>query len=361
MKCHVLILLINKKNTNNNANIRIKRYVSFFISIISINQYISIILNYQIIKLMKSKILITGGTGLIGTRLTELLLEKNYEVSYLSRYRQTKTSLTNHYSPITTYLWRLEDQYLENDAISNTDYIIHLAGANVVERRWTKNWKIMILASRVISGFLLLEKLKTVPHHVKAVISASAVGIYGCDTGQQLIKEDAPHGNDFLANVTKCWEIPINDINTLNIRTVKLRIGVVLSNKGGALKKMSQPIKYFAGAAIGSGEQYISWIHIDDLCNMFIKAIEDKNISGAYNAVAPFPVTNAQMTKAIAKKMHKPLLLPNIPKFVLKIIFGEMNGILVGGSKVSSSKIQQQGFQFQYSKLEEALEVCMNK
>lgn len=297
---------------------------------------------------MSQTVLITGGTGLIGTRLTELLLEKGYEVCYLSRHKQDNPM-------IPTYLWNVEDQYIENDALSNTDHIIHLAGAGIAESRWNRKRKKELYDSRILSSKLLYEKLKTISNKVKAVISASAIGYYG-NTGDQLITEEAPAANDFLGNLCRDWENAIRQVEELNIRVVILRIaGMALTRKGGGLPKMAQPIKYFIGAPLGSGRQYLSWIHLDDLCKMFIRALENDEIKGIYNAVAPEPVTNAQLTKAIAKKLHRPLLLPNIPKFVLKIILGEMGGILVGGSKISSAKIREKGFQFQYPKLREAL------
>ena len=181
------------------------------------------------------------------------------------------------------------------------------------------------------------------------------MGYYG-NTGDQVVTEEAPAANDFLGNLCRDWENAIHQVEGLNIRVVVLRIaGMTLTRKGGGLPKMAQPIKYFIGAPLGSGRQYLSWIHLDDLCKMFIRALENDEIKGIYNAVAPEPVTNAQFTKAIAKKLHRPLLLPNVPKFVLKIIFGEMGEILVGGSNVSSLKIQQKGFKFQYPMLDEAL------
>ncbi|MCH8318260.1 MAG: TIGR01777 family protein [Bacteroidetes bacterium] len=297
---------------------------------------------------MSQTVLITGGTGLIGIRLTELLLEKGYEVCYLSRHKPDNPK-------IPTYLWSVKDQYIENDALSNTDHIIHLAGASIAENRWNKKRKKEIYDSRILSSNLLYEKLKTISNKVKAVISASAIGYYG-NTDEQLVTEEAPAANDFLGNLCRDWENAIHQVEGLNIRVVVLRIaGMALTRKGGGLPKMAQPIKYFIGAPLGSGRQYLSWIHLDDLCKMFIRALENDEIKGIYNAVAPESVTNAQLTKAIAKKLHRPLLLPNIPKFVLKIILGEMGGILTGGSKISSAKIREKGFQFQYPKLREAL------
>lgn len=286
-------------------------------------------------------ILITGGTGLVGGRLTTLLHEKGYQVAHLSR----KHSENN---PVNTFVWDIQKGIIEEEALTFPDHIIHLAGANVADRRWTEERKKVILKSRTKSANLLFEKLHSTGHHVQTFVSASAVGIYGIDNGDRLITENSKYGNDFLANVTKAWEACADQMNELGIRVVKLRVGIVLSDKGGALKALSKPIRLGAGAPLGSGEQYMSWIHIDDLCNMFVKAIEDTDMHGAYNAVAPNPVTNETMTEKVAEVLNKPLLLPNVPAFVLKLLLGERASFILGGSKVSSAKMESTGFQYKF-------------
>ncbi len=298
---------------------------------------------------MKKQLLITGGTGLIGTHLTALLQAKGYQISYLSRSQQDIPQ-------VKVYQWDIPKQQIESGALASHQAIIHLAGAGVADQRWTESRKQTILKSRTESTRLLrqeLEKLETKP---KAFLSASAIGIYGNDTGEAWMKEDAPSGDDFLAEVTKQWEDSVDQIAELGIRTVKLRIGVVLSEKGGALEKIAQPIKLGAGAALGSGKQYLSWIHIDDLCQMFIHALENEAVQGVFNAVGPHPATNAEFTKATAQVLNRPLILPNVPSFALKLMLGEMASIVLGGNRVSSEKIQAQGFQFQYPTLKPALQ-----
>ncbi|MBL7875174.1 MAG: TIGR01777 family oxidoreductase, partial [Cyclobacteriaceae bacterium] len=209
------------------------------------------------------------------------------------------------------------------------------------------------------SSALLYKTLAGANHSVKSVISASAIGYYGFGFGEEVFKEDSRSGNDYLAQVTKQWEESVDTISSLNLRVVKLRIGIVLSNKGGALVEMARPIRWGIGAALGNGKQYLSWIHLDDVCAMFIKAVEDETMQGAYNAVSGDWVTNKVLTQRIAKVLKKPLLLPNVPTFVMKILIGEMAVIVINGSKISADKIKETGFVFRYSNLEKALESLM--
>jgi uncharacterized protein (TIGR01777 family) len=285
-------------------------------------------------------VLITGATGLVGKHLTSALQIKNYHVAHLGRNK-------NPLPFIDGYTWDLNKMTIDDNALSKTNCIIHLAGANVGEGRWTPERKKEILDSRVLSTQLLKAALKKDNHHVDTFISASAIGYYG-DTEDKLVNEKSPAGNDFLAHVVKTWEDETEEIESLGIRLIKLRIGVVFAKEGGALPKMAQPIKMFVGASLGSGNQFISWIHIEDLCQIFIHLLENDSLRGVYNAVAPHPVTNEMLTKIIAKVLHRPLILPNVPDFVLQAMLGEMSSIALTGSRVSSDKILQAGYQFKY-------------
>lgn len=296
---------------------------------------------------MSKKILITGPSGLIGTRLTELLLQKGYQVWHLSRTKK---------KGIPSFTWDVEKGIMDTKALEGVDAIVHLAGAGVADKRWTESRKKEILESRTKSSALLYKTLAGANHSVKSVISASAIGYYGFGFGEEVFKEDSRSGNDYLAQVTKQWEESVDTISSLNLRVVKLRIGIVLSNKGGALVEMARPIRWGIGAALGNGKQYLSWIHLDDVCAMFIKAVEDETMQGAYNAVSGDWVTNKALTQRIAKVLKKPLLLPNVPAFVMKILIGEMAVIVINGSKISADKIKETGFAFRYSNLEKALE-----
>jgi uncharacterized protein (TIGR01777 family) len=294
----------------------------------------------------KKNILITGATGLVGSRLTEILTNRGDRVVHLSRSRQS--------GAIRTFHWDVSTKIIDMNAFDGIDTIIHLAGAGVADERWTAKRKIEILESRTRSTELIVNTLKKIPHRVQSFVSASAIGYYGFDR-DQLFDEDTTAGSDFLANVTRQWEETVEKARTVVANVAKLRIGVVLSEKGGALKAMATPVKYFVGAPLASGDQYLSWIHIDDLCGIFLKAI-DEPLDGVFNAVAPNPVTNRQLTMAIGKAMHKPILLPAIPEFVLRLMLGEMADLVVNGSRVSCEKILKAGCKFQFTNVEEAIE-----
>jgi uncharacterized protein len=296
---------------------------------------------------MSGRILITGGTGLIGTRLSEMLIDLGYEVAHLSRQ-------ANPYAHYKTFKWDLDQQYIDDNVLSYADYIVNLAGASIADGKWTPQRKKEILDSRLKATNLLGECLSKTSHHVKAFISASAIGIYG-DTGDHLVTEESKYGDDFLASVTKQWEAAAWQIHELKIRTCIFRIGIVLSNKGGALPQMARPVKLMAGAPLGSGKQYLSWIHIDDLCRLFIQAIEDTRYQGVFNAVAPNPVTNKEFTQALADILHKPLTGLKVPAFGLKMVLGEMSEIVLEGQRVSGDKVLKNGFTFEYNTIQEAL------
>lgn len=298
---------------------------------------------------MDATVLITGGTGLVGTRLTQLLQEKGYTVTHLSR------SVSGD-EKVKTYQWNIEKQQLDPEALTGADYIVHLAGAGIADKRWTDDRKELILKSRTESTRLLRESIaKLGKHSIKAFVSASAVGYYGIDTGDTWMTEESPSGDGFAAEVTRQWEAAVDKISQLNLRVVKIRIGIVLSEKGGALPKLTQPIRLGAGAPLGRGGQYMSWIHLDDLCRLFIFALEQHEMQGAYNGVAPHPATNKELTKKAADVLNRPLFLPNVPAFVLKLLLGEMSQVVTGGNRVSSKKVEEAGFEFKYPQLHPAL------
>ncbi len=294
---------------------------------------------------MSQKILITGGTGLVGTALIPMLKRLGHEIVVLSR-KKSKSDL------YTVFEWDYKREYIEPEAFNGVDTVIHLAGASVAESKWTPERKDEIYNSRTKTSILLFKELEKGNHQVKTFIAASAIGIYGNDTGNIMVKETAPVGHDFLAHVTDAWETATNKIQTLGIRLVQLRVGVVLSPKGGALVELLKPP---VAAPLGKGDQYMSWIHMTDLCNMFIEAIDNSDWEGPYNAVGPRPETNKELTKQAAKAFKKTFLPIPVPKLVLKIMLGEMAVIVIGGSKISSEKIQKAGFKFKFPKLQQAL------
>lgn len=300
---------------------------------------------------MSKKILITGASGLIGSQLTAMLQQKGYQVTHLGRSKKL--------GAVPSFVWDVANHKIDEEALRGVSHIIHLAGAGVADKRWSDARKKEILDSRIQSTQLLFDALKSVNHSVESFISASAIGYYGFTMEETVFTEESQPGSDFLAQVTKQWEEEVDKISSLGIRTVKLRIGIVLSHKGGALVEMAKPVRFGVGAALGTGKQYMSWIHIDDLCNMFVKATEDANMQGAYNAVCDW-VTNKDFTKATAQILKRPLLLPPVPAFAMKILIGEMAEMIVNGSKVSSEKIRSAGFVFQYPELNGALNDLLN-
>lgn len=294
-----------------------------------------------------ANILITGASGLIGQRLTDLLFEKGHRIAHLSR--------TPRSGKVVTFVWDIQNNKFDREALQATDAIIHLAGAGIADKPWTAARKLELIKSRTESTHLLYDELKKGNHPVKTFISASAIGFYGIDESDNFFTENDKQGRGFLAEVVGQWEAAVDRIATLGIRAVKIRIGIVLSEKGGALKELMKPVKFFVGAPLGSGEQMMSWIHLDDLCRIFVKAVDDEDLRGVYNAAAPNPVSNREFTKTLAKILHKPIILPPIPSFALKLLLGEMADIVLKGAKVSSEKIQKTGFRFKFNKLDDAL------
>jgi uncharacterized protein (TIGR01777 family) len=296
---------------------------------------------------MPENVLITGGTGLIGQHLANLLRQQGYTVSLLSREKRPQPQAK-------VYQWDAR-QRLDPEALAGADHIVHLAGAGVADERWTPARKRLILESRTLSTRLLAQQLAQVPHRVRTFVGASAVGLYGLDTGDRWVDESSPAGSDFLAQVVRDWEAETDQVATLGIRTVKVRIGIVLSPRGGALEKMAQPIRLFTGAPLGSGRQWMSWIHLADLGRLLLAAIQNPAMQGAYNGVGPHPATNEAMTRAIAAQLHRPVLPVNVPQFALELLLGQMAAIVTGGNRVSAQKVLQTGFAFQFPDLAGAL------
>ena len=307
-------------------------------------------------------VLITGGTGLVGRALTKALLDKGYEVIVMGRggVRDAALRQAQDYNGLTFAKWNVEKQEIDAAAFAKTDYIIHLAGAGVADKRWTVKRKQEIVDSRVKSGALLVHSLKSIPNKVKAVISASAIGWYGADNltpgrGVRKFEESDNAAEDFLGQTCKQWEESIEPVAALGKRLIKLRIGIVLSTEGGALREFIKPLQFGIASILGSGRQIISWIHIDDLVNMFIKAIESEDINGVYNAVAPSPVSNKELILTLAKARNKFYIPVPVPSFVLKMMLGEMSIEILKSATVSSAKAEKAGFSFQYPSIAAAV------
>jgi uncharacterized protein len=294
-------------------------------------------------------VLITGGSGLVGRNLTSLLLSKGYKEGHLSRTGISQPG-------VNVFKWDPRKKEIDYNALSGIQYLVHLAGANIGEKRWTETRKGEIIKSRVDSAKLLFERIKDNPGDLKAFISASAIGYYGSVTSEKIYTEDDPPGTDFLGNTCRLWEDAADLFDGIGIRTVKIRTGVVLEKTDSALSKMMAPAKFGFLVRTGNGRQYMPWIHIKDLCNIYLKAIKDDTMNGVFNAVAPQHITHNEFIGILAKAMNKIVFPVNVPSFVLKAALGEMSEVVLKGSRVSAEKISNAGYEFVYPEAKWALE-----
>ena len=297
-------------------------------------------------------ILITGGTGLVGTALSQILVSQQHRVIVLSRSEQAA------HNGLEYAKWDVDAQTIDRKAIGAADVIIHLAGTNIAEKRWTKKRKKEIRDSRVQSCALLVHALKTYPNKVHTVVSASAIGWYGRDQQKkpEPFAESQEAAVGFLGETCTLWEAAITQVRSLGKRLVIVRCGIVLSKEGGALPEFRKPLRFGIAPIIGSGKQVISWIHIDDVCRLYLEGVNNPNLDGVYNAVAPVPCSNRKLTMELSKKIRGESFLPiHVPAFVLQLILGGMSIELLKSTTVSSKKIQLTGFQFQFPTIESAL------
>lgn len=300
-------------------------------------------------------VLISGGTGLIGSALSQQLIEKGYEVIVLTR-QKNKTSPRRNLSYAH---WDIKQQTIDETAFKKVDAIVHLAGANVGDKRWTASRKKEILESRTHSGRLLVKALTEIPNKVQAVISASAIGWYGPDSripNPHPFVESDPANNDFLGTTCQQWEQSILPVTELGKRLVIFRTGIVLSNKGGAYSEFKNPLKFGVASILGKGNQIISWIHINDIVNLYNYAIENHQLQGVYNAVAPEPVSNQQLILSMAKAKKGFYILIHVPAWGLKMLLGEMSIEVLKSATVSSKKIEAAGYQFLFPNIKTTVE-----
>ncbi|WP_224999885.1 TIGR01777 family oxidoreductase [Cesiribacter sp. SM1] len=303
---------------------------------------------------MPEKVVISGGSGLIGSHLSRLLLKEGYQVAHLSRSIREDKSIKH-------YLWDVEQGKIEEGALAGADYVINLAGASLADHRWSAPYKQTVIRSRTASTELLVRELARLKIKPRAFISASAIGYYGGDRGDELLREQSGAGQDFMASVCRAWENAAEGVEEEGVRLVVLRIGVVLSPDGGALKQLMLPFRLGLGAPLGNGRQYMSWIHIDDLCQVILTAMRDDKMQGAYNAVAPEPVTNAHFSEVLAAALDKPYFLPSVPGKLMKLALGERAVVVLGSAKVSADKLLKAGYTFRYQELEPALQQLLTE
>ena len=304
-----------------------------------------------------SVVLISGGTGLIGSALTRHLIERDYHVIILSRTK----NVTSDHSKISYSYWNVSEKIIDADVVKKADHIIHLAGAGVMDKKWTSDYKKKILESRTKSAELIIDSLKENPHHVKTFVSASAIGWYGEDAKplerkEGFIESDLP-SKDFLGETCLLWEAGVEAVTALHIRLVKLRTGIVLSNDGGAFKEYKTPLNFGVAPVLGNGKQIVSWIHIDDLCRMYCEAIENNYLNGSYNAVAPEPVSQKTLILTLGQKMRNKFFIPiYVPAFILKLVFGKRSIEILKSATVSNKKIKAMGFTFLFPSIESAVD-----
>lgn len=301
---------------------------------------------------MKGTVLITGASGMVGRALIPLLIQNGYQVTTLSTSRNDPAK--------GIFNWNIAEMTLDEEAIRTADFIVHLAGAPVADKKWTKNRKKTIIDSRVESVNLLRQAIEKQEKKPKAFISASGSGYYGSDTGSLWMSEGNRFGDDFLANVSKDWEDAADEMSSEGLRIVKFRIPMVLGH-GGALKELNKTVSLGLGAALGTGRQYWSWVHSNDLARMFMMAIENETMNGVFNAGCSKPLSNHEFMKTLAKSRRRPYFLPPIPIFIIKRIMGERASMVLGSSRLSPTKIEKEGFKFEFSNLEDALQNLTNK
>lgn len=312
-------------------------------------------------------ILLAGGSGFIGENLTNLLVQENHKVYILSRQKSLQTNFSSNQNIYTLY-WDGKSLGEWTKSVSEMDVVINLAGENiggknifeVFTKRWTKETKDSLKSSRINTGKVLVEAIRNAERKPATFIQASAVGYYG-DGGNDDLTENRPPGNDFLAKLCVEWEMSTQEVESLGVRRIILRIGgVVMSLKGGSLPMLLFPFKFYLGGPLGNGSQWMSWIHIHDLTRAILFLINHPEASGVYNLCAPHPLTNKQLASIIGKIMHKPSFLP-IPKFIFKFLLGEKSSILLTSQKQIPEKLLKLGFNFNYPQAEDALRNLLEK
>ena len=295
------------------------------------------------------KILVTGATGLIGSELVQLLINKNHSVNFLTTAAKKIKNSSNYNG----FFWNPNEGKIDENCLLNVDIIIHLAGATIA-KRWTDNYKQELVDSRILSSNLLFSTLKKHPNQVKHIISASGTAIYPDSYSKIYTENSTEIENSFLGQLVVKWEQSIRQFELLNIKTSVLRTGIVFSSKGGALQEIIRPLKYYVGTAFGSGKQLQSWIHLSDLVRLYLFVLQ-KEVFGVVNAVSSQPISNADLTQLIAKIIRKPLWLPNIPQWFMKLILGEMSSLLFTNKNIKPQRALELGFQFNYDTADKAI------
>ncbi len=302
-----------------------------------------------------SKVLIAGGTGLVGSRLSEILTKEGYQVAHLSRKKNPKAKYP-------TFVWNTSKNFIDERAFEDVAYVINLAGAGIADSLWTKSRKKLIIDSRVETTELLTEYIKKLETKPKAFLSAAAIGIYGDRGDEELTETSAIGKGGFMVACCVAWEDAIQRAAEQNgIRTASLRVGIVLSTKGGALPKMMLPMNFFTASYFGDGQQWYSWIHIDDICQMFIKLMKDESLEGIYNGTGPNPLTNKALTKQLVDALGKRAIVIPAPKAALRMGMGEMADVVLNSNKIFPTRMEAAGFEFAFREFKGAVKDLVSK
>ncbi|MDT7778510.1 MAG: uncharacterized protein QOC99_1022 [Acidobacteriota bacterium] len=302
------------------------------------------------------KVIVTGATGLVGRALVRSLLADGHEVTRLVR-----GDAQGFRAPGTTAVhWEPDGGVIDAKELEGHDAAIHLAGEPIADGRWDEEKKQRIRESRVKGTRLLAEALAGLSEKPRTLVSASAIGFYG-NRGAEVLREESASGEDFLSEVCREWEKATLAASQAGIRVAHIRIGVVLSAEGGALEKMLKPFKLGLGGRVGSGQQYMSWITLDDLIGVIKRALTDESLRGPINAVAPNPITNEEFTKALGRVLGRPTFM-TVPAFAARLAFGEMaDALLLSGARVEPARLREAGFEFKQPEIEGALRQVLGK
>jgi len=294
------------------------------------------------------RVVITGGTGFIGKHLSALLEKEKYEVVHLSRSRKQEGRFRSFH-------WEPGSGYCDKDAFKDGDTVIHLAGANIGEKRWTARRKRAIIVSRTAAAQLIYNASVASGIRLDAFITASGKDFYGTGTSEKIYRETDPPGTDFMGETCRLWEAAADPFEAAGVRVAKIRTALVLAPEGSAISKLKAPARAGIIIRLGPGSQYFPWIHIDDLCNVYLKAVSDSTMSGPFNASAPEHVTHDMLMSVIARQKHLPVFLPHIPVWLLQLVLGEMSVVLTTGSRISPERLIRAGFEFRYPDIDSAL------
>ena len=297
------------------------------------------------------RIVITGATGLIGKQLFNALINKGDSLTIFSRNTEKAKSIFPGAKEIVEWNYRKPEKW--KSKLEDSDAVIHLAGINLFSKRWNDEFKKSIIESRQLSTKNLVDAIKSCKNKPKIFISASGIGYYG-DCGEKVLDEESPKGNDFLSDVCDIWENESRNTSGYGIRNVQIRTGLVLSTEDGALKQMLPPFKFFIGGHLGTGRQWASWLHINDIVDIYLFAIDNAGLSGAVNATAPNPVRMKEFANTLGKVLNRPSLFP-VPKFILKLVIGEAAEVVTASQRVNEKKLNESGYIFKFDNLEDAL------